>query len=59
MIAEVLGKRGTERLAREQVLGALLLIPLIVATLGLAAVGLDAFNDLLARGLSSVGNPSG
>ena len=42
-----------------QVLLALFAVVLIVAALGLAAAGLDAFNDLLARGLSSVGNPSG
>jgi hypothetical protein len=42
-----------------QILLALITIALVLAALGLAIVGLDAFNDLLARGFSSLSNPTG
>jgi hypothetical protein len=37
---------------------ALLTLALIGAAIGLAILGLDAFNDVLARGLSSLSTPS-
>jgi hypothetical protein len=36
----------------------LLMVALIGLAIGLAIVGLDALNDLLARGFTSIGRPS-
>ena len=45
--------------SRRQILLALMTVALILAALGLVIVGLDAFNDLLARGVASLANPAG
>ena len=58
MTVELRDEHVNNRPARAHVLRALITVALIVAAFGLAPAGLDALNDLLARGLTSLSNPS-
>lgn len=63
MIARTRAKSSPARPVLEstgwQILLGLMTVALILAALGLVIVGLDAFNDLLARGFASLAKPVG
>jgi hypothetical protein len=47
------------RIDARRVFFAVLTVALLAAVAGLAVLGLDALNDLMARGFTSLSNPNG